>query len=103
MINALTRYKTVSTIWSIASDLLKDRGSSVSEMKPKYATWATSWVRWFRSEDHAPTVSEDDIRHCQESLPEAHCAGRFNGKVVFGLDTRSDHGDHRGHEDTRKC
>lgn len=98
MSKALTRYNTVSMIWSIANDLLNVRGSSVSDINPKQATWATG-NRSARNQvelgivvENARTISKNDVGDCQKAFTEGNIRGDFVNDMSFGLNSNSDHG-----------
>lgn len=79
----------------MARDLGKSRGSLISEMKPKNATWATVKVSKCIL-DLSPgsrTVGKDNVGHGQEGLVESDIGSDIVLDVIWSLNTDGNHGD----------
>lgn len=106
MTNAVTRYITVSTTCSIARDLGKVRGSSVSDKNPKNVACATWWSQpywdWKHWEDSRLTIGKYNIGNRQKAFIEADLSHGvvLNRSLCFYADR--DHGDDSRYKYTQK-
>ena len=98
-------YMVVSMTCSMAKDLGKSRGSSISEMKPKKATWATG--DGSENRDRSPggktlrhTEGKDNVGHREEGVGEAGVGRDIHLDMIGGLHGNGHHGDDGGNSDT---